>query len=82
MFDYLENVIIQADEDMKNSRLYYSGNDSFIKVDYNSVSLLTKDAELFHRHVARLLFASKRAKPDIQHRLNKTKRNLKKLLVI
>ena len=26
----------------------------------------TKNAELFHQHVARLLFASKRARPDIQ----------------
>ena len=37
-----------------------------MKVDHNSPSLSPKDAELFHRHVARLLFASKRARPDIQ----------------
>ena len=66
MFDYLEDVIVEADKDLKNSRSYYPGNDSLFKVDYDSPSLPTKDAELFHRHVARLLFASKRARPDIQ----------------
>ena len=37
-----------------------------MKVDYDSPRLSTKDAELFHRHVERLMFASKRARPDIQ----------------
>ena len=37
-----------------------------MKVDQDSPRLPTKDAELFHHHVARLLFASKGAKPDIQ----------------
>ena len=37
-----------------------------MKVDKNSPKLPTKDADLFHCHIARLLFASKRAIPDIQ----------------
>ena len=37
-----------------------------MKVDEDSPRLPTKDADLFHCHVARLLFASKRARPDIQ----------------
>ena len=37
-----------------------------MKVDKDSPRLPTKDAELFHRHVARLLFSSKRARLDIQ----------------
>ena len=37
-----------------------------MKVNYDSPNWSTKDAKLFHRHVARLLFASKRARPDIQ----------------
>ena len=37
-----------------------------MKVDEDSPRLPAKDAELFHRHVARLLFASKRVRPDIQ----------------
>ena len=37
-----------------------------MKVDEDSSRLPTKDADSFHRYVARLLFASKRARPDIQ----------------
>ena len=37
-----------------------------MKVDEDSPRLPVKDADLFHCHVARLLFASKRARPDIQ----------------
>ena len=66
MFDYLEDIIVEANKDLKNNRLHYPGNDSLMKVDYNSPSLPMKDAKLFHRHVARLLFASKRARPHIQ----------------
>ena len=66
VFNYLENVIVEANEELKNSRSYYPGNDHLFKVDCDSPSLLPKDAELFHRHVARPLFASKTARPDIQ----------------
>ena len=37
-----------------------------MKVDKDSPRLPIKDADLFHPHVARLLFVSKRARPDIQ----------------
>ena len=66
IFDCLEDIIIKANKDQKNNHLYYPENDSLMKVSYNSSSLPTKDAELLHRHIARLLFASKRATPDIQ----------------
>ena len=66
MYNYLEDVIVEAANDLKNSRSYYPGNDQLMKVDYNSPSLSTKDAELFYQHVVRLLFASKRARPNIQ----------------
>ena len=46
--------------------MYYPRNDSLFKVDYNSPSLTTKDAELLNCYVARLLFSSKRTRPDIQ----------------
>ena len=62
MFDYLEDVIV----DLKNSRSYYPGNYQLMKVGNDSPSLSPKDAKLFHRYVARLLFASKRARPDTQ----------------
>ena len=66
MFNYLEDVIVEANEDMKNSRLYYSGNYQLFKIDYNSPSLPSSDTELFHCHVVRLLFSSKKTRPDIQ----------------
>ena len=37
-----------------------------MKVEKDSPRLPIKDADLFHFHVARLLFASKTARPDIQ----------------
>ena len=61
-----EDVIVEARQDLKKSHSYYPGNDSLMKVDKDSPRLPTKDADFFHRHVARLLFASKRARPDIQ----------------
>ena len=66
MFDYLEDVIVEASKDLKNSRSYYPGNDSLMKVGEDSPRLPIKDADLFHCHVAILLFANNRARPDIQ----------------
>ena len=48
MFNYLEDVIVEAADDLKNSGSYYPGNDQLMKVDYDSSSLSTKDAKLFH----------------------------------
>ena len=66
MFDYLEDVIVEANKALKNSPSYYPGNISLMKVDLDSPKLPIKDTELFHHPVARLLFTSKRARPDIQ----------------
>ena len=66
MFNYLKGVIIEANKDLKNSCSYYPGNDSLMKVDLDSPRLPIKDTALFHRHVARLLFASKRTRPDMR----------------
>ena len=93
MYDYLEDMIFQAADDLKNSHSYYPGYDQLFKVDQNSPGLSQKDVDIFHRHVARLLFASKRARPDIQvcvaflctrvnRQQNKTTRSLEELLVI
>ena len=65
-FDYLEDVIVEAADDLKNSCSYYPGIDQLMKVDYDSPSLSPKNAKLFHQYVARLLFASKRVRPGIQ----------------
>ena len=66
MFDHPKDVTVEAYEELKNSRSHYSGNDQLFKVDVESPSLPAKDAELFYRYVTRLLFTSKRARPDIQ----------------
>ena len=66
MFNHLEDVIVEAADDLKNSCSYYSGNNQLFKVDDDSPGLLQKGANIFHCHVARLLFESKRARPDIQ----------------
>ena len=59
-------MIFEAADDLKNSRSYYLGNNQLFKVDDNSPRLLQTDADIFHNHVARLKFASNRARPDIQ----------------
>ena len=66
MLDYLEDVTVEAAEDRKNSSSYYRGNNQLFKVNYDSLSLTTKDTDLFHCHVLRMLFARKRARQDIQ----------------
>ena len=42
MFNYLEDVIVEAAEDLKNSCSYYSGNDQLFKVDDDSPRHATK----------------------------------------
>jgi len=66
MFDFLEDVIVEAPENLKCSKSQYPGNNNLFKVSKTSPLLSIDDAELFHRLVARLLFASKRGRPDIQ----------------
>ena len=55
MFDYLEDIIVEANKNLKNSRSYYPRNDSLMKVDQDSSRLPINDAELFHYHIASLL---------------------------
>ena len=66
VFDYLEDVIVECTEDLVNSYSYCPGNNQIIKVVGDSPKFPPKDTELFHHYFIRLLFASKRARPDIQ----------------
>ena len=59
-------MIVEAADDLKYSCSYYPGNNQQFMAGYDSPILPPKDAELFHCHVARLLFASKRARPSTQ----------------
>ena len=66
MVDYSKEVIVEAFENLKSRRSHYSGTDQLFNVDVESPSLPGKDTELLYRHVARLIFVSKRTRPDIQ----------------
>ena len=70
VFDYLEDVIVEAAEDLKNSCSYYPGNNQLFKVDYYSPRLPPNDVELFHCHVARLLFAIRGRGPTYKYVLH------------
>lgn len=66
MFDYLEDMIVECAEDLKNSCSYYLGHDQLFKVAKDSSRLPLENTDIFNSYVARLLFASKRARPNIQ----------------
>ena len=64
MFDYLEDIIVESPDDLKpRSNCKYPSNDKLFHVDEESPSL--SKADLFHRMVARILYASQRARPDV-----------------
>ena len=48
MFDFLEDIIVKAPDDLKKGRLYYPSNDKLFKVNSDSQKLSQKQAELFH----------------------------------
>ena len=66
MFNYLEDVIFEAADDLKNSRSYYPGNNQLLKIDHDPSRLSQKNADIFHCHVTGLLFKNKRARHNIQ----------------
>ena len=66
MFNYSKDIIVEAYKELKYSCSNYSGNDQLFKVGVESSSLTAKDTELFYCQIARLLFASKRTRLDIQ----------------
>ena len=66
MFEYLEDIIMEAPADLKPNNCNYPCNANLFQVDETSPRLDPTTAELFHRLVARLLFAAKRSRPDIQ----------------
>ena len=69
MFGYLEDIILEAPADMRQK----GDNDiptlaikGIFDVDQTSTPLDPATSDLFHRLVARLLFPSKRSRPDLQ----------------
>ena len=65
MFDYLEDILSEMPSDMDGIARTPAQDDLFT-VDEHSPLLNEKDADFYHRTTARLLFAAKRARPDLQ----------------
>jgi hypothetical protein len=65
MYDYLEDVLAEMPDDM-NGTSPTPASDNLFDVDIDSPLLNEKESDFFHRTTARLLFAAKRARPDLQ----------------
>ncbi|MGK3737709.1 MAG: hypothetical protein ACI90V_004556, partial [Bacillariaceae sp.] len=65
MYDYLEDILEEMPGDM-NGTSPTPASDNLFDVDEDSPALSEKEADFFHRTTARLLFAAKRARPDLQ----------------
>ena len=66
MVDYVKSMIDEFPEDVSGSSITSIASDGLYRVDPNSPKLSDAKAEQFHTTVAQGIFASKRARPDIQ----------------
>jgi hypothetical protein len=65
MYDYLEDILSEMPADMKGTSPT-PASDRLFDAEEESPPLNEKEADFFHRTTARLLFAAKRARPDLQ----------------
>jgi hypothetical protein len=65
MYDYLEDILDEMPDDMNGTAPTPASNKLF-EADEESPPLNEKESDFFHRTTARLLFAAKRARPDLQ----------------
>jgi hypothetical protein len=65
MYDYLEDVLSKMLYDM-NGTSPTPDSDRLFEVDEESLLLDEKESDFIHRTTARLLFTTKRARPDPQ----------------
>jgi hypothetical protein len=65
MYDYLEDVLAEMPVDMKGTAPT-PASDNLFNVDALSTALNEKESDFFHRTTTQLLFAAKRARPDLQ----------------
>jgi hypothetical protein len=65
IYDYLEDILDEMPDDM-NGMAPTPASDNLFNVDDDSPQLNEKESDFFHRTTARLLFAAKRARPDLQ----------------
>ena len=67
MFDYLHEIIENLPGHLVTTRNTTTpAADHLFEVNEDAERLSKKDAEIFHSYTAKLLFAAKRARPDIQ----------------
>jgi hypothetical protein len=67
MYDYLQDIIATLPDDLRTNRNTTTpAADHLFEVNDNATKLSQKRADTFHKYVAKLLFAAKRARPDIQ----------------
>jgi hypothetical protein len=65
MYDYLEDILSEMPDDM-NGTAPTPASDHLFQVEDDSQALNDKESDFFHQTTARLLFAAKRARPDLQ----------------
>jgi hypothetical protein len=65
MYDYLEDILDEMPADMRGTAPT-PASDNLFEVGEDSPALNEKESDFFHRTTARLLFAAKRARPDLQ----------------
>ena len=66
MFDYLEDIVVKCESRGWNAEAVWPAHKHLFVVREDADNLNDKDEEFFHRLMARLLYAGKRARPDIQ----------------
>jgi hypothetical protein len=65
VYDYLEDILDEMPEDM-NGTAPTPASDNLFDADEDLPRLNAKESDFLHRTTARLLFAAKRARPDLQ----------------
>ena len=67
MIDFLQDIIANLPDGLKENRVFVTpAADHLFNTNADAKKLPIKQAEVFHSYVAKLLFAAKRARPDIQ----------------
>ena len=67
MMDYLEDIIATLPESLQtNGNTTSPATVNLFNINPECEKLKTKESEMFHSYVAKLLFAAKRARPDLQ----------------
>lgn len=56
MYDYIEDIIVKAPDNLKPKNCKYPYNDKLFHVDEQSPKLSAKRADLFHQMVAKILY--------------------------